>query len=132
MKIERIIQFFFMVDVMMILGSFYKTDVFNIKVTGILVGVGVALLILLWLVTSIKSNKSQKESQEDKGKSKLKKIKIFLILSILLSGLSGGSYLYFNSLSLNINIPAIPSYCIEPCSPSADACSDETLSLIHI
>ena len=61
-----------MADVMMIIGSFIKTDVYRIDVTAFFVGIGIALLILLWIVTKIKSNRTQKEFQKDKGNSKLK------------------------------------------------------------
>jgi hypothetical protein len=122
MKIEKIIKFFFMVDVMMILGSFYKTDMFRPEITAILVGFGVALLVLLWIVTSIKNNRMNKGFQQDKSKSRLKKIKVLFVLSLILVFASVYAIFVFDGLK---NTP-VPSYCKDFCNPTIDACSDET------
>ena len=86
-----------MADVLMIIGSFIKTDVYRIDVTAFFVGIGIALLILLWIVTKIKSNRIQKEFQKDKGNSKFKIIKVLLIVFPIIFISSFSSFIYFDS-----------------------------------
>ena len=50
MNIKKIIQFLFMFNIMLIIGSFYKLDEFRLDITGILVGTAAALILLLWII----------------------------------------------------------------------------------
>ena len=120
-----------MADVMMIIGSFIKTDVYRIDVTAFFVGIGIALLILLWIVTKIKSNRIQKEFQKDKGNSKLKIIKVLLIVFSIIFILSSTGWGYFNAKHYDAEkvIKQIDGSCFYSCGTFANGCPEEVNAL---